>query len=420
MRERLVMHARARRGAAYLVALAGAATVAAMLVGGAMALRVHRAESQGIIEPGRARLVAVSGLEFAAHVVMKDEAWRDGAGENWVSMDVGAARVRVDVTGPDGGALEDTEPATLRATAELGQSRQVYAAETSVRDTTPDSMQNTVMAGSALTLVADLTAEGISACNGTTTVLLARLQGDLETNLLLGNRVNGDVTTGVTHDMPDPDDVIDAYIAIGTPILFSTIPSGSVAKKLFSPAHNPFGVSVNPQGVYVIDCGGRAIIIECTRVLGTLVILDPGFGSKITGPMLVEPAESGLASIVVRGSMIFDVKTTDVLRETTLSTNFNPAGAPFAGAADADTSDTYSPWLKGMIYATGNLSFDAVMSNSTTRGFRGAIMAGGTISINNVMDVDWDAGLATSPPLGFEGCVERLAATGVRREAASP
>ena len=82
MGERLVMHARARRGAAYLVALAGAATVAAMLVGGAMALRGHRAETQGIIEPGRARLVAVSGLEFAAHVVMKDEAWRDGAGEN--------------------------------------------------------------------------------------------------------------------------------------------------------------------------------------------------------------------------------------------------------------------------------------------------------------------------------------------------
>jgi hypothetical protein len=414
MRERLVMHARARRGAAYLVALAGAATVAAMLVGGAMALRVHRAESQGIIEPGRARLVAVSGLEFAAHVVMKDEAWRDGAGENWVSMDVGAARVRVEVTGPDGGALEDTEPATLRATAELGQSRQVYAAETSVRDTTPDSMQNTVMAGSALTLVADLTAEGISACNGTTTVLLARLHGDLETNLLLGNRVNGDVTTGVTHDMPDPDDVIDA------PILFSTIPSGSVAKKLFSPAHNPFGVSVNPQGVYVIDCGGRAIIIECTRVLGTLVILDPGFGSKITGPMLVEPAESGLASIVVRGSMVFDVETTDVLRETTLSTNFNPAGAPFAGSSDADTADVYSPWLKGMIYATGNLSFDGAMTNSTTRGYLGAIFAGGTISINNVMEVEWDSGLESNPPLGFASHFERLATTGVRREAASP
>lgn len=418
MRERREGRAGSRRGAAYLVALAGAATVAAMLVGGALALRVRRAESAGMIEPGRARLAASSGLEIAAQRVMQDDGWRRGLGESWFSVEVGGAQVRVDVTGPGGLALDSDQPATLWSTAVLGGSTQVFASETTLTERTPDALDNAVMAGDALTLVADMTVNATTACNGTTTVLLARLHGNLETNVIVGNQVSGTVTTGVTHEMPDPAALVDAYIAIGTPILYATIPSGTISGKVFSPSHNPYGVSVNGQGVYVIDCGGRAITITASRIVGTLVILDPGFGSKFTGPMLVAPAVSGLASIVVRGNMIFDVESTDTLMESKLGTNFNPVGAPYAGVSDADTADSYAPGFQGILYASGNLSLDAAMTSTTPRGYTGAIMAGGAIAINNLTQVGWDSTLATDPPLGFTKRVERLTATGVRREVA--
>ncbi|MCC6286162.1 MAG: hypothetical protein IT439_12825 [Phycisphaerales bacterium] len=410
--------ASARRGAAYLVAVAGAATVAAMLVGGALALRVQRAESVGLIEPGRARLAAASGLEVAAYRVMKNDGWRSGLGETWFSVSMGDATVRIDVTGPGGGALDDAEPATLWATAVSGASTQVLAAETTLFEEWPDALDNAVMAGSTLRLTASLTVDAMSACNDTARVLWARLYGDLETNTVVGNNVSGSLTTGITHDMPDPAALVDAYIAIGTPIPYSAIPSGTISKKLFSPSHNPFGGAVNAQGVYVIDCGGKDIKIGNTRILGTLVILDPGSGSTFGGSMLVAPALSGLASIVVRGNMTFNVNSSNTLSESALGTNFNPAGAPYADVSDADTADSYAPGFQGMLYATGSLSLEGTMTSTTPRGYTGAIMAGGTISVSGQTKVGWDSTLATDPPLGFVTIVERLEPTGIRREVA--
>ena len=55
-----------------------------------------------------------------------------------------------------------------------------------------------------------------------------------------------------------------------------------IYREVISPSLNPFGVSTNSEGIYWINCNGNKLIIERSRILGTLLIVNPGVGSCAT------------------------------------------------------------------------------------------------------------------------------------------
>jgi hypothetical protein len=170
-----------------------------------------------------------------------------------------------------------------------------------------------------------------------------------------------------------------------------------IYRKVLSPSINPFSAGTNPQGVYWIDCGGNRITIERSRILGTLVLINPGSNSSIgAGPIHWSPAVPGYPSLVVDGD--FTLAATDRnLSENENQINYNPPGAAHEQlGADGDLSDIYPSEVQGLVVVTDDLSFQ----NSPR--IRGQLIVRDDIgNSSGSLDVDYQSDSLLSPPPGF-------------------
>ena len=147
-------------------------------------------------------------------------------------------------------------------------------------------------------------------------------------------------------------------IGNGTWIDIDSLPTSwgtrQLFKKVLAPSVNLFGPSGNAEGIYVIDCEGRNLVIENVRVMGTLVILNPGSTCRFQGSMSLCPVSPHYPAVLVQGNAQFTMSQLD-LDEALLATNFNPTGVPYNGTADADTADKYPSKIKGLVYVSGQM-----------------------------------------------------------------
>src|SRR5262249_45424615 len=150
-----------------------------------------------------------------------------------------------------------------------------------------------------------------------------------------------------------------------------------------SPANNPYGAT-NPNGIYVIDCGGNTINIRNCRIVGTLVLLNARSDSLVDNQVNFAPAVANFPTLMVQGSMTFQYDTTPV-SESSASRNFNPPSTPYNGVSNSTTSDTYPSILNGLVYISGNLS----TKNSNALG--GPVIVGGTFTANGSISLKYDS-----------------------------
>jgi hypothetical protein len=171
--------------------------------------------------------------------------------------------------------------------------------------------------------------------------------------------------------------------------------------QVLGPGVNPFGAA-NANGIYWIDCGGNRVIIERSRILGSLVLLNPGSGSRISnGPVFISPATVGYPSLIVDGD--FSIRATyRALNEAEVSTNLNPSGVPYdfnnplclsTDNAPSGINDVYPSEIQGLIAVSGNLTYE------NQPRIRGEVIVGGTIT--GTPDFEHQADSYYSPPPGF-------------------
>ena len=158
----------------------------------------------------------------------------------------------------------------------------------------------------------------------------------------------------------------------------------------------------NPNGIYWIDCGGSKLVIERSRILGTLVVLNPGAGSTIAnGPIHLAPVSPGYPVLLVDGD--FAIRATNRGLNESYSgetgTNFNPAGIayefnnPLCSATDSSANDIYPSEIQGLVAVSGNLTFE------NQPRIRGQVIAGGTITGAPSLDHRLDSVLNPPPEL---------------------
>jgi hypothetical protein len=158
----------------------------------------------------------------------------------------------------------------------------------------------------------------------------------------------------------------------------------------------------NPQGLYWIDCGGQRLNIERSRILGTLLLVNPGPGSGIShGPIHWTPAVAGYPALLVDADSApqFSICSTHrVLSEAEQRVNFNPAGAPHEqfGSDTNELNDIYPSVIRGMVAIEGDFVFQ-------NRPFiRGQLLVGGDIANSaGELDVEYQADSLLNPPPGF-------------------
>ena len=152
-----------------------------------------------------------------------------------------------------------------------------------------------------------------------------------------------------------------------------------IDRALLSPTSNPYGVGgTNAQGIYIIQCNNTVVTISNSRIVGTVVFVNPAAGSGVTGPVVWEPAVYNYPVLMVQytsGSPPFNIApTSGALSEASLGVNLNPPGTPYpfiGGNANSTTTDSYPSQISGLIYSSSNLTlynspsiFGVVIANS--------------------------------------------------------
>jgi Carbohydrate binding domain len=175
-------------------------------------------------------------------------------------------------------------------------------------------------------------------------------------------------------------------------------------RKVLSPTLNPFGGQTNAEGIYWINCNGNKIIIERSRIVGTLLLINPGAGSCITGPINWSPAVPGYPALLVDAdnpdNADFAINATNgILSEKDNGVNYNPVGAPHDEfGQDADTNDIYRSVIRGLIAVLDDLTFQ---NRSLVRG---QIIVGDDLtSSSGELEVENLPDSLLNPPPGFTG-----------------
>lgn len=176
-----------------------------------------------------------------------------------------------------------------------------------------------------------------------------------------------------------------------------------IFREVLGPGVNTINNSPNPLGLYWIDCQGNRLVIERSRIKGTLVLLNPGAGSMIgSGPISWTPATPGYPILMVDADTVanadFTIAATNrSLSEAEDSMNYNPAGMSHESfGTDSDANDTYPSELQGLILVRDDLTFQ---NNSLVRG---SVIVGDQITATSgSLDVDFRPDALYSPPPGL-------------------
>lgn len=415
-----------RRGSVYVVVL-GASLVVATTALAAMGLaRVGLREAALGDDLRGARRAAASGVEYALNWLHAQGSWRSAvaSGVEQPPVYLGETMFTWRLTDADGDLTDDErDHAVLSVT---GKSGDAYAVEEV--DVEPAGERGLSCLEAALVGIDSLTFQsnsrvrgsGFLFTNGDASATSATLELDVDA---AGAAGGGNYLAGKYEEVEEletpGEHVFDWYVKRGTPIAIGSIPSmfgtRTLAGRLFSPAHNPFGES-NPLGIYVIDCGGQSLTMYGNRVLGTLVLLNAGASTQISDVMLAQPLTPNLPSLMVRGNLRVDLSAfltnAKTMSEAGL-VNFNPPGAAYLGVTDSDTSDTYPACLEGVVYITGELRFtdDAKLDGV-------AIARDVVVEDNEVLTLTGRRYAYDYPPPGFSAGSGLRALPGTSRRAA--
>ena len=401
---------RTRRGAALYVTVMGLTLIvsaiglsAIMVARTQLRMRTQREDLQD------ARGNAVSAIENALVVLRTNANWRTDYQNNVeypaIPISLGDGTCTWKLIDQDG-SLNDDPTDTLRVCG-IGRVRKCVVTESVLVEATGEEPLSCLNA--ALSVSGNVTLNSSGALNGNGGPLSSNaafivnagtVNGDVEADSVSNSgSINGTITSPAPpKDMPGAE-VFDYYKSTGTWIPVTDLPTSganpTISAKLLSPAANPFGTgTTNPEGIYVIDCLGQPIKIENSRFVGTLVLLNVGFGSTVRGSMNWEPAIANYPALLVSGDMDFTLSKNN-LRENNLGINLNPPGTPYNGEEDSDISDTYPGRVTGIVYVSGNITAN------TYPVFNGTVVGGGTLTLNEDMDVNYDSIFSNNPPPGF-------------------
>ena len=196
-----------------------------------------------------------------------------------------------------------------------------------------------------------------------------------------------------------------------------------IYRQVLSPTLNPFGASTNSQGIYWINCNNNKLIIERSRILGTLLVVNPGTGSCINnGPIYWSPAVAGYPALLVDADTASNANFNIYATNRVLSEKENGdelqsrrRSARRIRPRRATQTDIYRSSIKGLIAVRNNLTFQ----NRAL--VRGEILVGGTINNSSgELEIDYQPDALLNPPPGFTAPYSYYRRTNSLQKAVSP
>lgn len=171
----------------------------------------------------------------------------------------------------------------------------------------------------------------------------------------------------------------------------SAPPGKAVYRRVVSSATNPFSVSPNANGIYVLDLGGADLNVSSCVIVGTLVIRNAGTVTIGPGAVQWRPAKPGLPALIADSNIRLTFNRF-AINERELNVNLNPSGTPDEfGSTDSSMNDLYLPEIRGLVYASRNLSTTGDIRAS------GPLLAADNIQFSDRVELTRKPQLLTTP-----------------------
>ncbi len=399
-----------RRGSVYILVL-GASTMIAVVGIGAIALaRSSVRATVASSDWSEAGIAAQGGIEYVVAVMNSSPTWRTDLKNNKVygPFAVGRAKVALTLIDEVDGDLSDdaTENVRVYAVATIGSSTRTYSVLAEPASTTGfDALRCAVHAAGDVTISANAVATlGPISCNAGVNNS-AQPTADIETATLTSTGfINGYVQSGLAPKTMPGNAGASNLAAVATPIAYSAT-GGTIDQEILTPTLNTISGTTNANGVYSITIPLLSTLrIRRSRLQASLVVTLLATSQLVVlDENLWDPASPGLPALVVQGGALLagvtlgGSPTSASLSEAANSTNYNPAGAPYAGISDSDKTDTYASELHGLYHIS---STAPVTINSNLRTV-GCIIAGGAVTISTAARLAANPTLLSSPPSGY-------------------
>jgi hypothetical protein len=405
------------------VAVLGVALIIALI--GAASIHLARAETDVLVgaqQMAYAELLSQSAAEWAVARVMCDGNWRinhGGGGQNPSpsGLNFGGGNIKYILNDGDGNLNDDSRDVlTVSGVARYRGATQVTTVQLEPMGSPLACIQaGMVVHGNLWIAAATVTTDRNVVSNGSIDASAGAIDGNAWAVGSISGPVTGTSTAGAgAYGMANNAELWAYYLANGTKIDIASIPNQTIEKVVLSAGSNPYGMR-NPQGIYIIDTQGQSLCVRDARIAATLVIISPGASTALESRLNWAPPAPNFPALLVDGSVTFDWQGGADLSEAAAGVNFNPAGTPFEGDADADATDLYPGILKGFVYCTGNV---AVTSPCI---MRGSLIAEGWASVSAPLTIAFHASARNTPPPGFaHGNVMRVIPRTWRREAPKP
>jgi len=370
-----------------------------------MLVRGQRLQVNAAIDTDQARLNAESGAELAMQLIASDTKWRTTFASGIIAnkLPLSSGTYSVTVTDPVDGNLGNrtTDPVVLRCTGSRGVATQILEVTLDPVGAPIDALAMALHVGGQLRVEPGATLEAQGAPLSTSGDLRnqSTIKGSVQCLTATSpGTVTGTLTIGsLPKSMPDPG-VQAMYVGLGTSINSA---GNTIDKVVLGPGVNPWGAA-NADGVYVLTINSNVTIRRC-RISGTLVVVCPGYTVTILDNVLIEPARSDYPALIVDGNVVLQYDSATNLSESSLGVNFNPAGAPYRGATNSNTTDSYPSEIGGLVHIKGTLQFAA--TNTST--IRGSVIVESAAASNAVdakgvsSTIIYDPILFKSPPMGY-------------------
>lgn len=362
-----------RRGTIYIAVLGVTLMVAVMAAVGMSIARLERRVADAHDSHQRARLLAHAGVEYSVNWLEANSNWRTAlinTKEIWPPFSLGSGTFTALVRDPDGSLSDnDYDGVEVVGYGQVGEARAGEAVElrpriplTCLEAAVHTQKTINLPAGNVSSTTRIQSNQIVSSNDDIDSAANTEINADVEAVDEIrgtGNITGTRTPNHYSRDMPDPTKVFDFYRERGTWIAIESLPTSGggdrrINRRLLSPASNPFGAT-NREGIYVIDCQGQNVRIDESRIVGTLVLLNTGINSRITGVVNMAPAVANYPALLVEGDMELNTTSSLGLSEGTSLVNFNPPGTPYQDPSnfDGDTDDYYPSIINGLAYVSG-------------------------------------------------------------------
>lgn len=192
----------------------------------------------------------------------------------------------------------------------------------------------------------------------------------------------------------------DEYYLDNVSLIDVTYPDGAsvIDRRLISPSVNPFG-SGNAKGIYIVNCGGRDVILGRSRIVGTLVFIDPGSNSAVQDSVSWEAAVANFPALLTNHKFTIKLGSAG-LSETAIGVNLNPANTPYpyqSGVANETLTDSFPSRVTGLIYSAEDLEFSGAPAVA------GVVIAQRDINVRtSSLSLNYGNLYQADPPPGFD------------------